>query len=166
MSLEEIESVRTPTGVDFALRKNLWKRVELVQAGVISQIEPIDIYGGVCSRTAYERVATNPHRIAWLLTNPTEDIQRAEVGFSIGLTNLIKFVSKEPNAETAGPFLKAMEMLWNRVHGPVVQRIDSRHAHVNMNKPVNPPTADKSERLQELKSKLAQTVDVTPRKPE
>lgn len=138
LSLDELEQMRKPTEIDYFLRKNLWKQVELVKTGVISSIEPIRIYQGVCTRANYEKLIKNHVRIAWLLVHPGEDMERAEMGFSIGLKNLIKFVSKEPDQFTASAFLKAMEMLWNRVHGPVPTKIDARHAHVNLNKPIAP----------------------------
>lgn len=162
LTIEELETKRKPTQIDFFLRKNLWKQVELVQKGAFTEIDAVDIYRGVCARNSYENLAKNPERVAWLLIHPSESHDRAEAGFEIGLTNLLKFVAKEPTAETAGAFLKAMEMLWNRVHGPVVQRIDSRHATLNLNKPIAKPPG-KENRLEELKAKL-ESRDVTPEK--
>jgi hypothetical protein len=96
--------------------------------------------------------------MAWFLTPPMHDTELMEAGVKIGLRNLVKFVSKEPTAETASAFIKALEVLLNRVHGPVVQRIDARHAHAHMKvaAPVNQLSpADEAARLEALKAKLA-----------
>lgn len=167
MSIEELQAIRKPTEVDYFMKKNLWKQAELAQKGAISTITAASVFKGVCTETNFlTRVIKNQARIAWLLSPPQEDLDRATFGFQVGLTNLIKFVSKEPTAETAGAFLKAMEMLWNRVHGPVaqIQKIDKRSAHVNLNKPMAPsPVEGAGSRLEELKSKILEsTRDVTP----
>lgn len=165
MPVSDLEDIRKPTEIDHYLRKNLWKQVEIAQKAGIVEIQPVQIYSGICSKQNYERIAKTPLRLAWMLTPPTEDIARLEAGLSLGLTNLLKFVAKEPTAETAGAFLKAIEFLYNRVHGPMVQRVDARHAHVNLNKPMASPTPkDDTQRLEEIKQKLAlDQRDVTPK---
>lgn len=153
MTLEELEAHRTPTEVDYFLRRNLWRQVELVHKGIAEKVEPVSVYSGVCSKQNYEMLSKNMYRVAWLLTSPLDSRDRAEAGLSIGITNLLKFVAREPTAETASAFLKAIEMLWNRVHGPVVTKIESKHAHINMNKPIG-NVIDPGSRIEELKSKL------------
>lgn len=160
MSEVELEDKRKPTHVDYMLRKNFWEQVRLAQRGGIQWIKAIDVYRGVCSHQNFEdRVITNPIRVAWLLSYPEEPHELLETGLSIGLKNLIKFISKEPDATTAAAFMKAMEMLLNRVQGPVVQRIEARHAHAHLNvnggsqvRSTNPE--DVQARLNELKAKL------------
>lgn len=155
MDIDALESVRKPTEIDFFLRRNLWKQVDMVQNGLIPDIAPADIYRGVCSKQNYDRIATTPHRLAWILLPPTEDSERLAAGLSIGITNLVKFVSREPTAETASAFMKAIEFLYTRVHGPVVQRIDARHAHAHVNMKDAPAAPeDVKNRIEELKAKL------------
>lgn len=164
-TLIELETERKPTEVDYFLRRNLWKQVELVQNGVIPAIEPVSIYGGVCSKQNFEdRVVTSPLRVAWLLIHPSTTHERLEAALSVGLTNLLAFVAEKPNADTIGAFLKAIEILMNRVHGPVIQKIQAQHAHVNLNKPIpgQITARDALGKLEEMKQQLLQEKDVTP----
>lgn len=148
----ELEDMRKPTEIDFLLRKKLW---QLAEVGLNEEIQPIEIYGDICSRqTFFVKVITSPLRVAWLMTPPQEDKTRMEAGLSIGITNLVKFVSKEPTSETAGAFIKAIEFLYNRVHGPMVQRIDARHAHMKVTAPSGTEPLDVNARLEALKQKL------------
>jgi hypothetical protein len=103
----------------------------------------------------------NPHRMAWLLIYPQDDVERLKAGLSMGITRLIEFVSKPVTEDTAGAFLKALEIMFNRVHGPVVQKIEAKHAHLNMNKPIVQQD-DPNRRLDELKTKIVQAREVTP----
>lgn len=165
LSLDEIETRRKPTEVDFYLRRNLWKQIELCQAGAQTEIVAATIYAGVCSRANYDKMLKDPIRVAWLMIYPQNFQDRMAAGLAIGLTNLIDFISKKPNAENAAPWIKAMEMLINRVHGPMIQKIQAQHAHLNLNKPIARtgaalPVAD---RLKEIQEKLGpKEIDVTP----
>jgi hypothetical protein len=162
MNQDELESERKPTDIDYLLRKKLWILVDNAQKGLVSEIASQDVFRGTCSRQLFHLALKNPNRVAWLLTPPIHDQDLMEAGVKIGLRNLIKFVSKEPNSETASAFLKAMEILLNRTHGPVIQRVDARHAHMNLNKPLAPQNPDPNSRLEELKQKLMAPKDVTP----
>lgn len=159
----DLEKQRKPTEIDYFLRESLWKAVESAQKAGITTLYGSAIYGPVCSHQAFERVMVSPLRLAWLLLPPNEDKERMRVGLSLGMTNLLEFVAKPPTAETANAFLKAMEMLLNRVHGPLIQRIEAKHAHMNMNKPIAGPPTNVNDRLEELKKNLLPEKDVTPK---
>lgn len=163
---DELEIDRKPTDIDYFLRKNLWKLVENAQNGLISEIRAPDIYKGVCSKQVFHNVVNTPLRVAWLMTIPHQDQELMEAGLAIGLKNLIKFVSKEPTVETAGAFIKAIEFLTNRVHGPLVQTTRNLNLNVNKNSPAKEPPktpSDVNARLEELKGKLLEAKDVTPK---
>jgi len=163
MSALEIENIRNPTEIDFLLRKRLWKQVEIAKKTGETHITNRSIFAGVCSEQNFFVVLKNPHRVAWLLTHPTEDLERMKYGLSLGMKNLVEFVSKTPNEKTAGAFLKAIELLMNRVHGPVVQKVEAKHAHMKVQSPISTATPEEViARLDELKSKLLTTKDVTP----
>lgn len=166
MSLDALEEKRKPTETDYFLRKNLWKQVELAQKGIVSHITPAMVYGGICSKQNFDYFVKTPLKLAWLLTYPEGVQERLEAGLSIALTNLLKFVSKEPTAETAGAFIKATEILLNRVQGPIIQKIQAQHAHMNLNKPMASQLPHGADRLEELKAKLVQPRDVSPVKAE
>lgn len=167
LTQSEVEKLRKPTENDYFLRQNLWNAVRNAQKLGKTEIFYPEIYGGICTEHAFQIAMATPLRLAYYLTPPTEDKSRMAAGLSIGISNLIDFVSKPVDPDTAGAFLKAIEILLNRVHGPVIQRVDARHAHVNLNKPVHStlPPDDQQKRLGELKEKLLQAKDVTPATP-
>lgn len=167
MTQDELEVHRKPTDVDYLLRKRIWDLVGKGERGFISDISSTDVYKGICSKQAFHQALAVPMRVAWFLTPMHPDHELMEAGVKIGLRNLMRFISKEPDQFTIGAFIRALELLLNRTHGPVVQRIDARHAHLNMNKPVVANgSSDPNARLEELKARLASPVDVTPRTPE
>lgn len=163
LTQDELEVMRRPTAIDFWLKKSLWSCFEKAKSGAIVEIWPRDIYTGVCSKQAFFKIIVNPIRMAWLMSIPVVDKDMAAASLSAGLHNLFKFVSKEPTQETIGAFIRAIDFLYTRVHGPVVQRIDSRNVNVNVNRDELPPTVEAANaRLMELKHKLSSGRDVTP----
>lgn len=163
MQPEELEAKFDPGPIDYYLRKNLWKQVELARAAGETSLNPIDIYKGICHvSTFHGRVIKNNYRLAWLLINPVTDAERAEESLAFGLMRIRRDLLTLPmNEKTAPTILRAVELLWNRVHGPLIQRIEAKHAHLNLNKPL--AKAPVHERLSEFKDKLQPAaIDVTP----
>jgi hypothetical protein len=156
MNQDQLEELRKPTEIDYFLRKKLWILVNSAQNGAISEIHGVDVYKGVCSKQLFYNILKEPKRVAWLLTVPHTDQEMVEAALNIGLRNLMKFVSKEPTAETAGPFMKAVEFLYNRVHGPLVQTTRNLNVNVNKNQTIPSPQTpeDANKRLEEIKAKL------------
>jgi hypothetical protein len=168
LDVSDLEKDRKPTEVDYFLRKNLWKQVELCQKGIITHVQPSSIYAGVCSEPNYSKIALQPYRVAWLFTYPEPIEDRLEAALSIATTNLLKFVAREPTSENANAFLKAYELLMNRVKGPIIQKVHALHAHRNLNKPLaQTPTNpdDVQKKLEEMRAQIIEpeTKDVTPK---
>ena len=165
MTAEEIEAQRDPSSVDYFLRRNLWETVEKAKKAGISEITAASIYGGVCAASTFtQSVITNPLRLAWLLVNPLSELDRTEEALAFGLMRIRNDILTMPmNEKTAPTILKAVELLWNRVRGPVVQRIEAKHAHINMNKPIAQSPNNITEKIDDLKDKLLTLKDVTPR---
>jgi hypothetical protein len=165
MTQEELEQQRSPGSVDYFLRKNLWKQIDIAKKSGVTELTAASIYQGVCNVTTFhQKVIKTPIRLAWLLINPLSDIDRAEEALSFGLDRVRRDLLTMPmNEKTAPVILKAIELLWNRVKGPVVQRIEAKHAHLNMNKPIEASSPeDIIKKLDEYKSKLLEGKDVTP----
>ena len=160
MSEAQIEELRKPTDIDYFLRKSLWKQIELAQKGIITDISQASIYSGICSKQNFDQLCDVPLRVAWLLIYPESVNSLMEHGLSLAIHNLLKFVAKAPTPETASAFIKATELLLNRVQGPIIQKIQAQHAHLNMNKPIQ-VQQDPDKRLAELKSKIEER-NVTP----
>lgn len=165
MTIDELEETRNFSDIDYLLRKNLWKQVDLAIKSGFEELTTVSIYGSICSQQAFDKVIKNPHRLAWLLMHPQEDIDQMRSLLSMGISRLRKdFMTMPMNERTAGHFLKAIDLLMNRVHGPVAQKIEAKHAHLNMNKPIATQLDtphDVIARLDELKEKLLPK-EVTP----
>lgn len=158
MSEAELFAIRKPTRTDYFLRKNLWKQVERAINEGADSITATAVYSRVCSKQNFDRIFKLHHRLAWMLFPPKEDADKWEETLSFGLDRLRnELMTMEINEKTAGTFLKALGMLMDRVHGPVVQRIDARYATLNMNKPIQGSTPTEAmKQIEELKAKLDQ----------
>lgn len=165
LTSQELELERKPQEVDYLLRKNLWKCVENAKNNNVSEVPAAHIYHRVCSRQCFEKILRHPTRLAWIMLPPREDKDRMRALLEIGLSQLEKLISQPVTEKNAGLILRTVELLMNRVHGPVIQRIQAQHAHVNLNKPIPPqinPSEDIQKRLSEIKNKLESVRDVTP----
>jgi len=152
-SATDLGEMRKITEIDWFLRRNLWIQIGLAHSGKIKEVTPISIYAGVCSKQNFEHAIKNPIRVAWYLSEPQQDMDRLKAGLEIGITRLLEFVERGPMPGEASSFMKAIELLMNRVHGPVKTIIESKHAHLNLNKPIQANT-NINERIDQLKSKL------------
>jgi hypothetical protein len=142
---------------DYFLRKNLWKSVENAQKRGVFSITEASIYSDVMSAQGYyNRFLANPHRVCWMMTPPIDAKEIMEEALFFGLSRLRNELLTMPiNERTAPSMLKAIEFLANRTWGPVIQKIEAKHAHLNMNKPMAVHDArDVNKRLDELKAKL------------
>jgi len=166
LSGQELEDIRTPTTVDYLLRKSFWKQVELAYKSGETEITAKSIYDGICTKQNWEhKFVPTPYRVAWLLCYPETHMELMENGLTIGIHNLLKFIAKEPTKDTAGSFMKAIDLLLNRVHGPVIQKIQAQHAHahLNMNKPLatNETPEEAIKKLEALRAQLTAPRDVS-----
>lgn len=157
MTPEELETAYPPGTIDYFLRKNIWSKVREAKKLGETKLFAADIYNGVCHATNFhKRVIKNPIRLAWLLFDPLSEMDKAEEALLFGLMRVRNDLLTMPmNDKTAPHILKAVELLWNRVRGPVIQKIEAKHAHLDLNKPIadNSPV-DILKRLDELKAKL------------
>lgn len=158
LTLDELEARRQPQENDYLLRRNFWREVEFAKKSGGTDIQMVAVYGSVCSRQAFDKLLSNSLRLAWILIPPLSDIDRMRGILNIALGRLSRGITvMEVNEKTLGNYLKAVELLMNRVHGPIIQKIDARHAHLNMNKPIeafNPEDALK--KIENLKAQIEQ----------
>ncbi len=161
MSTDDLEEKRIPTDYDYLLRKSMWKQIEIAQKNGISEISNVLVYGPVCSRQAFDAVIKSPLRIAWLMIPPDHDVERMRgiLGMSLGRLGR-KMATMDINEKSLGNYLRAIEFLMNRVHGPVIQKVEAKHAHLNLNKPIISEAPD-HDRLESIREKLAAAREVT-----
>lgn len=160
----EIEAQRPPSEVDILIQRNFWAVVEKAKKEGATSVKQTHIFAGACSEMAFQRFIKNPIRLAYMLHNPIDDIDRMKNMLVNGLARMENELLKMPITEkSAGHFIKALELLINRVHGPMVQRIEAKHAHMKVPPPPQPDNLkDVNQRLEELKSKLI----AAPQKPD
>lgn len=156
MPMHELEELSPPREIDYLLQRNFWKAVNNAARQENPKIILSHIYNGVCSKQNFQKIMNSPHRLAWIVNFPKKDMERMEGMLSAGLGKIEReILTMKINDKNAGHFLKLIEMLMNRVHGPLIQRIESKHAHYKVPPAANPDTVkDVNQRLEELKSKL------------
>jgi len=139
-SMTELELYETGKirQMDYFLRKNLWKSVEIAQKAGKPSIISATVYQGVCTvQNFHSKVLTNPLRVAFLLLQPGTAQEAIEEAANFGLLRLReKVMTMAINEKTVGAYVRALEFLADRAWGPVVHRIEAKHAHMDMNKPV------------------------------
>lgn len=165
LSQAEIEKMRKMNELDYNLRENLWKLVENAHKSGITELVTKRVYEGFCSKQNFDLyIVRNPLRLAWLMHRPVEDRKKMKTLLQMLIQKVESEVLCQPITDSnVGHYIKLLEFLTNRVHGPMIQRIDARHAHVNMNKPIAEQPGNVNERLEELKKNLLQPKDVTPK---
>jgi hypothetical protein len=167
LQMSEIELYDTGkiTQTDWFLRKNLWNLIESAQKSNENAIPTSAIYRGITShQNFFQQIVHNQIRLAWLLIKPTALPELIDEATYFGLKRLRHDLLTMPMNEKSAPvFLKAVEFLANRAWGPVIQRIEAKHAHLDLGTRINKePTystnpEDVAKRLAELKRKLAAT---------
>lgn len=168
--MDETELVKLfrPTALDYALKKRLWAKFYDCESTGIYKMKNTDIFGEVCSGPYfYQDVITNPVRVAWLISPPIDTATLVEEAFHYSFQKIRDGVLKLPVTEkTAGHLIKVFQIFADRHLGPVVQRIESKNLNVEVdgNKnadPIDPKAIE--EKLNELKTKLVPSRDVTPK---
>lgn len=164
MSEAELYQTGKITQTDWFLRKNFWKLYETALATGQAEVPTVGIYKGIMSnQNFHSRVLTNPYRVAWMLSKPIGSQEIMEEAALFGIQRLrAELLTMPINFQTAGHFLKALEFVANRAWGPIIQKLEAKHAHLNLNKPIQSgqPT-NALDRLDELRGKLIESRDVT-----
>lgn len=130
----ELEEKFRPKNFDFMLRKKLWDLVCKAQADGVSRIEPIDLYGGVCTKQNFFFCLKNDYRLAWMLIPIQDHKDIVEEGFySILKKTRDGIMALEFNEKTAPAILKALQFFADRHLGPMLQKMDINQKTLQMN---------------------------------
>ena len=157
----ELSKKFTQTDTDFLLRKRLHEVVKAAKGSGAEKIPTIRIYEGICTRQSfYEKIAKNPHRIAWFLQPIASYQEMLEESLYFALKKVRDELLTMPVTEKSAPaILKALEFFANRALGPVIQRIESK----NLNMDITPSNSladvgSITEKFNALKKSLTQSV--------
>lgn len=129
-----------PLRLDEKLRVGFWHEYYRAQDSG-QQMLVKNIYGPFVShKTFYQKIITNPQRLAWIICKPSEQIMSMEASMIFGIEQLDKFMKmklfddggKLISSKDGMVFLKAFELLANRVKGAVVQRIEQKTASMHL----------------------------------
>jgi hypothetical protein len=156
LSTSELEQMRQPSPTDYALRQSFWAAIEKAKSNGEPHIRISQVYNNICSKQSFHQTCENHVRMAFILNRPKDDLGRLRDILQVAIGRFETYIATAPiNEKSAGHYMKAMELLMNRVHGPMVQRIEAKHAHIKVPAPVqSEETKDVNKRLEELKSKL------------
>lgn len=169
-SEHELKRELQPDDADDGIRVSFW--YEFVRAqdrGTRMRIGEVFSHF-ISDRHFYQTYLPNPRKVAWMICRPANYMMSLEAALNNGkdvLTKIMKMniFDDQGNIKTkeAGLFLKAYEMLDNRVRGSVIQRIEQKtlSAHLNL----GGDDEEKLQRLKELEDKHGGAIDVT-NKPE
>lgn len=162
------------------LRYSFWneyyRRVDNFKSATTGMLQQ-NIYGGVCSKEAYDKLLNDDLVVAWLLTPPTDTVVALQETLNYGLDRvreILELPIMKVDSVRVGPdewedrevvddkvvnvILKAVAMLDLRLHGSYVQvqKVEQRSTveHIN-NEPrdVTPPT-DVDAEIAKLRSEL------------
>jgi len=157
------------TPLDFALKKQLWKKFYEAQKTGEMRLRMVDLYDGVCTDAYFfNNILKTPVRVAWLVSPPLDYDSMIEEAFRFSFEKVRDGILNMPVTEKSAPIiLKAFQYFADRHLGPMVQRLETKNLNVEVdgNRPletVNPHEIDA--KLRELKAKLIPTSprDVTP----
>lgn len=149
-----------PTELDDRLRLSFWKEYNRAQDNGIG-MKMANVYSPIMSmENFYHKVLKNPDRVAWMIKPPEEYMISLEASLNHGKNNLDKIMKmnlfdEQGNLKKneASIFLKAYELLDNRVKGAVIQRIEQKTASLHVHQKVDQEELRKE--LDELRDKQA-----------
>ena len=168
-SQAEIEDMRPPNENDYRLRERLWFLVDQARETGATKIMNVRLYDGILTAQSWERVMDSSVRLAWLFKRPMDDKKKMQTHLQMLLQKVEReILPKAVTDQNLASFLKLLEFLVNRVHGPVVQRIESRNLNMDISGSapnVSPASRDEIlEKIKELESQINKNkvIDVTP----
>lgn len=130
-----------PSATDNRLRLSFWREYERAQ-DLQAQIVISNVHGNFISRQYfYFGFATNPKRLAWMLTPPLDYALSMEEALLHGVDRIREILDMPlynkagaPDPKVAGVIIEAVKVLDTRVKGAVIQKIAQTNLHVNVDK--------------------------------
>ena len=158
-SEHELIRILKPADIDDKLRLLFWKEYERAQDAGTGMVM-VNVYSKIMGRDNFYEVMKNPRRVAWLMSPPEDYMISLEAALDHGRRNMEKIMKMKLfdekgklKAAEAKIFLKAYELLDNRVRGAVVQRIEQKTASLHVHKGSDGIGADALEELEKLRKK-------------
>lgn len=150
-----------PSDTADGLRISFWKEYNRAQ-DLGKKMVMQNVFGPFMHHEIFYRdFLTSAGNVAWMLCIPTHYLMSLEAQLQHGKNSLGKIMrmplfDKEGNLKTkeAQIFLKAYEMLDNRVRGAVVQRIESKSASININQTLSGDPDDLRKELEQRRTAL------------
>lgn len=163
MSPEELKKVVKPGEILEALRMSFW----LEYTKVIMQGKRVmnlrNVYGGICTEEYFlMQLPRSPALLAWVLTPPKNYLTSIQSLLHFSLSRLYELLNI-PFTRESGAFdssaarvvIKIYEMLDQRLHGGIVQRVESKNLNVNVvtNENMEQLETELDKRLKEIRSR-------------
>lgn len=159
----ELYDILKPTDLDDRLRVAFWHEYDRAQdRGVKMQMK--NVFSLFCSdMTFYKRILISAARFAWIINRPSDYAMSLEASLNHGKNTLDKIIKMSVlgadgkiDKVAANIFLKAYELLDNRVKGGPLQRIEQKTKTMHIKTTdTNPDLVERE--LQELEAKYKVT---------
>lgn len=140
LSERRLQSILQPSDTDDKLRICFWREYNRAQ-DLGTGMKMSNIYSPVMSKENFLKLLENPRRVAWIIKPPEEYMVSLEASLNHGKENLnalmkMNLFDEKGNLKKAEAsiFVKAYELLDNRVKGAVVQRIEQKTASLHVHK--------------------------------
>lgn len=128
--------------VDFQLRLSFWDEYERVFQ-TASPMKQVNITRGVCSAGCfYSDVLSNPARVLFMITEPSYYKKRLKYAHHMLTEKILEIAKMDirdstkdglPDARTMAIQLEAFKYTDQRIHGSLIQRVESKSVNVNVN---------------------------------
>lgn len=163
----ELYDILKPSDLDDRLRVAFWHEYDRAQdRGVSMQMK--NVFSLFCSDvTFYKKILISAGRFAWIINRPSDYAMSLEASLNHGKNTLDKIIKMKVFDEKgnidkvkAGIFLKAYELLDNRVKGGPLQRIEQKTKTMHIKTTdTNPDLVERE--LQELEAKYKVASDTS-----
>lgn len=156
----------TPSATDFGIRLKFWREYTYALQNNIQMRMP-NIYNGVCAEQNFFKLIHDQRRLAYMLCEFQEELEKRKLGLSLLWNEMIKLINKEikydlktglPDSKTMGQKLDLFKFLYAYQHGQPIQKIQQETKNLNYNiesTSATPPTdmAQIDARIAELRAK-------------
>lgn len=166
MCERELYNELRPSDTDDKMRLLFWKEYNRAQDRGKRMLMG-NIYSPVMTHENFRLFLGSDKRVAWMLKPPEEYMISLEAALNRGKDTISKLMSMDLfdskgkiKRVEASIFLKAYELLDNRVKGSVVQRIEQKTASVHVHKREQLPQGQGDELRKELDELRKKQVDI------
>lgn len=160
-----LHKVLEPSDSDDKVRLSFWKEYNRAQ-DFEQNMKMVNVYGLLMSNENFFLLLRDNKRVAWMIKPPEEYMISLEASLNHGKDNLnklmkMKLFDEQGNLKKteANIFIKAYELLDNRVKGAVVQKIEQKTASLHVHQKVG-TTEEDAKLLEQLRKQQESIIEI------